>query len=233
MLRDFSLTIEEGAVFTVIGPSGAGKSTLLYLLARFLNPQSGRIWYRGKDITDYEVTRLRREVVMVLQRPHMLPGTVLDNLRAGPSLNKTRAWRPFEEIMQLVGLTPDLLGREAASLSGGEQQRVSLGRALALGPKVLLLDEVTSSLNQETADKIEEAVSYLVRKEGMTAVWVTHDLNQAYRVGDVTALIMEGRLVEMGPTADFFLSPQKDLTKRYLEGNWLGRRQDEWPLTTN
>lgn len=142
LLEGINLNIEEGGLFTIIGPSGAGKSTLLYLLNRFHDTTRGQIFYAGKPLADYEVTQLRREVGMLLQKPFMLSGSVLDNLMAGPQLSGESSQRSPEELLDLVGLKSSLLHQEAKSLSGGEQQRVSLARLLANNPRVLLLDEL-------------------------------------------------------------------------------------------
>jgi putative ABC transport system ATP-binding protein len=115
------------------------------------------------------------------------------------------------------------MAREARSLSGGEQQRVSLARTLVGRPEVLLLDEVTSALNQASAEDIEGLISKLSADEGLSVVWVTHDLNQAVRVGDMTALMVEGRIVECAPTERLFSSPENSATWSYLQENWQVR----------
>ncbi|MGE5380464.1 MAG: phosphate ABC transporter ATP-binding protein [Methylocystaceae bacterium] len=220
LLDGINLNIEEGGLFTFIGPSGAGKSTLLYLLNRFHDTTRGQIFYAGKLLADYEVIQLRREVGMLLQKPFMLSGTVLDNLMAGPQLSGVRSRRRPEELVDLVGLKSSLLNQEAKSLSGGEQQRVSLARLLANNPRVLLLDEPTAALNQAAAEEVERLIKSLVVQEKLTVVMVTHDLEQAYRMGDTTALLMAGKLIECLPTRLFFSHPETSLTDSYLKENW-------------
>lgn len=220
LLEGINLNIEERGLFTIIGSSGAGKSTLLYLLNRFRDAARGQIFYAGKLLGDYEVTELRREVGMLLQKPFMLSGTVLGNLMAGPQLSGERSRRSPEELLNLVGLKSSLLNQEAKSLSGGEQQRVSLARLLANNPRVLLLDEPTAALNQAAAEEVEQLIKSLVVQEKLTVIMVTHDLEQAYRLGDTTALLMAGKLIECSPTELFFNQPRAALTSSYLEENW-------------
>lgn len=223
LLIDIDLAIKAGELFTIIGPSGAGKSSLLYLLNRMHEVSSGEIRYNEQPLTSYEVTDLRRQVGMLLQKPFMLPGTVRANILAGPQLSSKRSTYAPEDLLSLVGLGPNLLGQEARSLSGGEQQRVSLARLLANQPQVLLLDEPTAALNQAAAEEIEALIQKLVVEQHLTVVMITHDLNQAQRLGNTTALLVDGCLVECQPTARFYSNPEQAVTKHYLEENWQGR----------
>jgi len=223
LLTGVNLPIHEGETLTIIGPSGAGKSTLLNLLNRFKEITGGSIAYAGQQLQDYEVTSLRREVGMLLQKPHMLAGTVKDNLLVGPQLSRQRGRRSPEEIIKLVGPSPELLNPGARSLSGGEQQRISLARLLANEPRVLLLDEPTAALNHSAAEEIEELISHLVRQHQLTVVMITHDLDQARRLGTKTALLVNGQLAEYQPTDCFFNAPQSEETQHYLEENWHSR----------
>jgi len=220
ILSGIDLSIEEGELFTIIGPSGAGKSSLLFLLNRLSEASAGLICYDSLPLIDYEVTALRRQVGMLLQKPYMLPGSVRDNILAGPQLAGKSSDRSPEELLSLVGLDISILSQEARRLSGGEQQRVSLARLLANQPRVLLLDEPTAALNQAAAGEIETLIRSLVAKERLTVIMVTHDLGQARRLGTVTALIMEGSVVECSPTAMLFAQPRQAATAKYLEGNY-------------
>ncbi|MHB9145881.1 MAG: ABC transporter ATP-binding protein [Symbiobacteriia bacterium] len=217
VLSQVSLDLQPGVITTLVGPSGAGKSTLLHLLNRLEDPDEGSILYRGEDLRRQEVVRLRRAVGLVLQAPVMLPGTVLYNIAAGPRLRgETLAPARATELLQLVGLVPSFLGREARSLSGGEQQRVSLARALANEPEVLLLDEVTSSLDPAAAHDVEALIVDLARRLSLTAIWVTHDLGQAERAGDRLVLLVAGRVVEEAGTAAFFVGPVTEAGRHFL-----------------
>lgn len=217
VLSQVSLDLQGGLITTLVGPSGAGKSTLLHLLNRLEEPDEGSILYQGEDLRRQEVTRLRRAVGLVLQAPVMLPGAVELNIGAGPRLRgETVAPARAAELLQLVGLPAAFLGREARGLSGGEQQRVSLARTLANEPKVLLLDEVTSSLDPAAARDVEALIIDLTHRLALTAIWVTHDLGQAERAGDRVALLVQGKLAEEGPTKAFFAGPQTEAGQHFL-----------------
>jgi putative ABC transport system ATP-binding protein len=182
----FSAAIPEGAT-AIVGPSGAGKSTLLRLLNRLADPDRGEISFRGRPLAGYEPLALRREVSLVPQLPALLEGTVESNLRyaaelAGEALD-------IEETLARAGLDPSFAGRDVAKLSVGEQQRAMLARALAQRPAVLLLDEPTSALDHAARDAVEATLARLRRESDISLVLVSHDPEQARRLGD--------RVVEM------------------------------------
>jgi putative ABC transport system ATP-binding protein len=184
-------------VTAIVGPSGAGKSTLLRLLNRLVDPEAGAIAYRGKPLDQYEPLALRREVSLVPQLPALLEGTVESNLAyaaglAGKGLDSARCLR-------LAGLDPDFAGRDVAKLSVGEQQRAMLARALAQEPAVLLLDEPTSALDQAARDAIESTLTELRRALEISIVLVSHDPEQARRLGDWMVHLERGRAVDAGP----------------------------------
>ena len=173
--------IPEGST-AIVGPSGAGKSTLLRLLNRLADPDRGEVSYRGKPLAGYEPLALRREVALVPQLPALLEGTVESNLAYAAGL----AGEPLAvaETLARAGLDPDFAGRDVAKLSVGEQQRAMLARALALRPAVLLLDEPTSALDHAARDTIEAALGELRREADLSIVLVSHDPEQARRLGD-------------------------------------------------
>jgi putative ABC transport system ATP-binding protein len=166
----------------IVGPSGAGKSTLLRLLDRLAEPDRGHIYYRGQPLDSYEPLALRREVSLVPQLPALLEGTVESNLRYAAGL----AGQPLDcgETLSRAGLDPSFAERDVARLSVGEQQRAMLARALAQRPAVLLLDEPTSALDHAARDTIEAALGELRREADLSIVLVTHDPEQAQRLGD-------------------------------------------------
>jgi UDP-glucose/iron transport system ATP-binding protein len=196
VLDSASATIPAGAT-AVVGPSGAGKSTLLRLLNRLADPDAGSIAYRGKPLSGYDPLALRREVSLVPQLPALLAGTVESNLRYAAGL----AGRELEakRCLRLAGLGPDFAARDVAKLSVGEQQRAMLARALAQGPKVLLLDEPTSALDQVARDAIEATLTELRRELDISIVLVSHDPEQARRLGDWVVRLQDGRAIEAGP----------------------------------
>jgi UDP-glucose/iron transport system ATP-binding protein len=181
VLDSFSARIPEGST-AIVGPSGAGKSTLLRLLNRLGDPDHGEISYRGRPLDSYEPLALRREVSLVPQLPALLEGTVEANLRYAAGL----AEEPLdcEGTLRRAGLDSSFAERDVTKLSVGEQQRAMLARALAQRPAVLLLDEPTSALDHAARDRIEAALAELRRELEISIVLVSHDPEQARRLGD-------------------------------------------------
>ncbi|CAI5520481.1 unnamed protein product [Closterium sp. Naga37s-1] len=229
ILDGVALRVARGQLFGLIGPSGSGKSTLLRAINRLWEPARGTVWVDGCDVTTMDVQQLRRRVGMVFQSPHLFPGTVADNVRYGPGLQGVAVGVEEQQSLLLrAGLDPssDFLQRAAHELSGGEAQRVSIARALANSPQkhlhrapwplanspqVLLLDEPTSSLDPTATRKVEETIERLRREEGLTVVLVSHSMPQIERVADVTALLSQGRVVEVGPPGELRESDNPDV----------------------
>ncbi|GJP42711.1 hypothetical protein CLOM_g2249 [Closterium sp. NIES-68] len=214
VLDAVSLDVAAGQLFGLIGPSGSGKSTLLRAINRLWEPERGRIFVDGRDVTGMDVQQLRRRVGMVFQSPHLFPGTVADNVRYGPALQGIAlGTEDLQSLLLRAGLDPSaaFLQRSALELSGGEAQRVSIARALANSPEVFLLDEPTSSLDPTATRKVEETMERLRRDEGLTVVVVSHSMPQIERVADVTALLSQGRVVEIGPPGELRDSDNPDV----------------------
>ncbi len=179
----------EGEFITIIGPSGSGKSTFLSLINRMIDPDSGLVEFQGNTIYEMDVFSLRRKIGMVFQLPTMLPGTVRDNLLIGPGLFREKLTdAQLDDLLEQVALPKSIKDQEARSLSGGQKQRVSLARTLANRPEVLLLDEVTASLDPHSTEDIEELIQTL-HQNGKTILWVTHNLKQAKQIGQYTWVI--------------------------------------------
>ena len=191
VLDRLTFGIDEGST-CIAGPSGAGKSTLLRLLNRLADPAVGTVRYRGRDVRDYDVLALRREVGLVPQLPALLDGTVAMNVSFGARL----AGRPTDvrTVLDLAGLDERFADRPASGLSVGEQQRVMLGRALALDPRVLLLDEPTSALDERSKAAVEGTLLDLRQRLSVSFVFVTHELAQAERLADRIVWLEGGRL---------------------------------------
>ncbi len=196
VLDSVSAAIPPGAT-AIVGPSGAGKSTLLRLLNRLADPDAGTIAYRDKPLSGYEPLALRREVSLVPQLPALLEGTVESNLAYAADLASKEL--DAERCLRLAGLDPDFVGRDVAKLSVGEQQRTMLARALAQEPAVLLLDEPTSALDHAARDAIEATLAELRRELEISIVLVSHDPEQARRLGDWVVRLEQGRAIEAGP----------------------------------
>jgi putative ABC transport system ATP-binding protein len=196
VLDSVGVAIPAGAT-AIVGPSGAGKSTLLRLLNRLADPDSGTISYREKPLADYDPLGLRREVSLVPQLPALLEGTVGSNLAyaarlAGEALD-------LDRCLRLAGLSPEFGERDVSRLSVGEQQRAMLARALAQRPEVLLLDEPTSALDHAARDAIEATLAELRHELQISIVLVSHDPEQARRLGEWVVRLEGGRAVESGP----------------------------------
>jgi putative ABC transport system ATP-binding protein len=189
-LAGVSLVLGDGGITVVQGASGSGKSTLLRLLNRLVVPDAGTVRYRDADLAARDVLAHRREVGMVFQAPVLFPGTIADNVAvAEPAADVDPA-----ALLERCGLPPSFLVREASTLSGGEAQRACLARALATGPRVLLMDEPTSALDAE-ATAVIELLARRLADDGVAIVLVTHDRAQAARLGDRVVELGDGRVV--------------------------------------
>jgi putative ABC transport system ATP-binding protein len=202
LVDGLTIEIDPGEVLAVVGPSGAGKSSFLRLINRLDEPTAGSVLLNGEDYRTMPPPQLRRRVGMVMQTANLFPGTVAANLAFGPR----QAGKPFEPdqiagLLDRVGL-PGYQQRDVASLSGGEAQRVSIGRTLANEPEALLLDEPTSALDELAARGIEQLLESINRERGMTCVIVTHNRPQAMRMA-TRAMVMEGgKVAAIGPARE-------------------------------
>lgn len=213
-----TFSIPEGGCFCIVGPSGSGKSSIVRMLNRLNRKTSGEILYLGKPIESYNVQKLRREVAMVFQKTSVFEGTVADNLRmvlelAGEkhiAMDDVR----LAQALAAAGLTHEALHATAATMSGGEQQRVGIARALMTQPKVLLMDEPTASLDVEAANKVLATVKKLSRT--ITVIMVNHHLVEVKKVATHVAMIDHGKLVETADVDKFFNHPQTERLQTFL-----------------
>ena len=231
-LKDVNITIPEKSITAFIGPSGCGKSTFLKTLNRMndLIPSvkiTGDIRYEDTDIfsKEVDVNQLRKEVGMVFQKPNPFPMSIYDNIAYGPRThgitNKVQLDDIVERALRDAAIwdeVKDRLKKNALGMSGGQQQRLCIARALAVEPNVLLMDEPTSALDPISTSRIEELAMEL--KEKYTIVMVTHNMQQAVRVSDYTAFFLLGELVEFGKTDDIFSQPQDKRTEDYITGRF-------------
>ena len=231
-LHNISLDIAAHRITALIGPSGCGKSTLLRTLNRMYETVrhtrlQGEIRLDGQDILAQDVTRLRRRVGMVFQRPNPFPKSIFDNVAYGLRINGLPAGHrggladAVENSLCRAALwdeVKDQLHKSASALSGGQQQRLCIARALAVDPEVLLLDEPCSALDPVNTAKIEELLFNL--KSNCTLVIVTHNMQQAARVSDATAFLLNGELVEFTPTPQMFTTPADPRTEAYITGRF-------------
>ncbi|HEV8663364.1 MAG TPA: ABC transporter ATP-binding protein [Candidatus Methylomirabilis sp.] len=225
-----ALTVERGEILVLLGPNGAGKSTLLRVLTLLEPPSAGEVLFEGSPVGPAERAAWRQRLCCCFQEPLLLDATALANaalplrLRGVPRREaEVRARRWLERL----GVAARA-GRRAATLSGGEAQRVSLARALALEPELLGLDEPFAALDPESREPLLEEFLALQRERGMAAVLVTHDRAEALRMGDRIAVLLEGRLAQVGPAAEVFTRPVSPAVARLvgadtiLEGTVLG-----------
>ncbi|MDD2502047.1 MAG: ATP-binding cassette domain-containing protein [Geobacter sp.] len=219
-LHEINCSFTTGQLTALIGPSGGGKSSLIRLINRLEDPSSGQIHLTGQNIRDLPPPLLRQRVGMMLQKAYMFEGTVLENLQQPFRYRKEPLPAPDHQdlvrCIRLSRLSPDYLQRDARTLSGGEQQRVNLARALINRPEVLLLDEPTSALDRPTTDSLGATLQEICHTEGLTVIMVTHDLRLARRISDQTIYLEAGRIVEAGRTAALFDAPQSKGMQRFL-----------------
>ncbi|MGP3773818.1 quaternary amine ABC transporter ATP-binding protein [Streptomyces sp. SDT5-1] len=222
-VRDVSFDVKRGEVFVVMGLSGSGKSTLVRCLTRLIEPTSGTLEIDGEDVLGMDRSRLRalrrHRAAMVFQHFGLLPHrTVLDNVAYGLEIQGVgRAERRAKamEVVAKVGLE-GLESRRPGQLSGGQQQRVGLARALAVDPEVLLFDEPFSALDPLIRRDMQEEVVRLHREEGRTMVFITHDLQEALRLGDRIALMRDGKVVQLGTPEEIVGAPADDYVREFV-----------------
>jgi phosphate transport system ATP-binding protein len=232
-LKDINISVKANAVTAIIGPSGCGKSTLIRTFNRMheLTPEakmSGQVLLDGKDIyaSDVDPVQIRRSVGMVFQKPNPFPTmSIYDNVAAGLRLTGAKKGKNMDEIIRrcleratLWDEVKDDLKKPGTSISGGQQQRLCIARAIALEPEVILMDEPCSALDPIATAKIEELVVQL--KEEYTVVIVTHNMQQAARVSYFTAFMYLGQLIEFGDTTSVFENPRSELTEKYITGKF-------------
>ena len=231
-LKDISMTFEPNTVTALIGPSGCGKSTFLLLFNRMndLIPAfrvEGLITVNGQNVYSKEVRldEMRKNVGMVFQKPNPFPKSIYENVAYGLRVNGTNNKKVLDEIVEhslkqavLWDEVKDSLKKSAMDLSGGQQQRLCIARALAVQPKLILMDEPASALDPISTAHIEELIFKL--KEDYTIIIVTHNLQQAGRISDSTAFFYLGELIEYNSTKKIFLNPDHERTQNYITGRF-------------
>ena len=230
-LKNINLGMQENSITAFIGPSGCGKSTLLKSLNRMNDLVegcriTGEVLLDGEDIYgNMDVNMLRRRVGMVFQKPNPFPMSIYDNIAFGPRTHGIRSKAKLDEIVEeslrdaaIWDETKDVLKKSALAMSGGQQQRLCIARALAVKPEVLLMDEPTSALDPISTSKIEDLALELKKK--YTIIMVTHNMQQAVRISDYTAFFLLGEVVEYSETEKMFSTPQDKRTEDYITGRF-------------
>lgn len=230
-LHNVNIEIPQNRITALIGPSGCGKSTFLKTLNRMNDLVEGcriegKVMLDGTDIyKDIDVTELRKRVGMVFQKPNPFPMSIYDNIAYGPRIHGIKSRIKLDEIVEqslrraaIWDECKDRLKKSALSMSGGQQQRLCIARALAVEPEILLMDEPTSALDPISTSKIEDLALEL--REKYTIVMVTHNMQQSARIADKTAFFLLGEIVEFGSTEKMFSSPADKRTEDYITGRF-------------
>ncbi|MBV2143507.1 amino acid ABC transporter ATP-binding protein [Falsochrobactrum sp. TDYN1] len=224
VLKGISLAVERGEVFALIGRSGSGKSTLLRCLNGLEKINSGEIEIAGHKVTadPAQLRKLRKDVGIVFQSYNLFPHlTVGENIMLAPRIvkdvSKSEARKKAEEVLHMVGLS-EKFDAYADQLSGGQQQRVAIARSLAMQPKVMLFDEVTSALDPELTEEVLNVMEQLAR-DGMTMILVTHEMAFARRVATQTIFMHQGKIWEEGPSSEFFANPKTPELRQFVKSD--------------
>lgn len=218
ILNNITGSIHKEKVTALVGPSGAGKTTLLKMCNGLISPTSGNILINSSPIETIKPTELRKKVGIVLQNAPIIRGTVYENLALPHTLqHKSLSNEEAASHLEMVGLHPRFLSRQAEDLSGGQKQRVSIARSLLNHPQILLLDEITSALDPNSAKEIEELIVKINLEHKVTIIWITHKIEQAKKVGDFAWVMMDGQLVESGPSSILETS-QNEKVQQFTKG---------------
>ena len=220
-LKNINLTIKESEITVFIGPSGSGKTTLLKMINRLEDNTTGEVKINGKNVKDYNIHKMRWDIGYALQQvalfPHM---TVEENIAIVPELKKWKKEKidaRINELLNMVGLEPKKYRkRNPSELSGGEAQRVGIARALAADPKIILMDEPFSALDPITRANLQEDVKKLQKQIHKTIVFVTHDIEEAFLLGDKICIIQDGELIQSGTKHEIISNPKNDFVKKFI-----------------
>jgi len=218
VLDHIDMTVNQGETFVILGPTGSGKSTLLRMLNRLEVPDSGEVFFDGKDAEEYDILELRKKIGMVFQTPALFEGRVEDDILFGQRLQGTTDPALPAQLAAVVGLPDRLLNRMTRELSAGEKQKVAVARALANQPEILLMDEPTSALDPSSRLLIEKFMKN-IPDSGPTVVLVTHDVEQAKRLANRVLVLIDGKNVAEGPRNEVFGHDASEIVKKFLSGN--------------
>lgn len=220
-LKNINLTIKESEITVFIGPSGSGKTTLLKMINRLEDATSGKIKIKGKNIFDYNIHKMRWNMGYVLQQVALFPHlTVEENIGIVPELKgwkKEKIKERTEELMEMVDLKSEkYLKRLPSELSGGEAQRIGIARALAGNPEIILMDEPFSALDPITRKSLQKDIKELQQKINKTIVFVTHDIEEAFYLGDRIFIIKSGEIIQSGTKSELINNPKDEFVKKFI-----------------
>ncbi|EIC81218.1 Choline transport ATP-binding protein opuBA [Streptococcus salivarius PS4] len=223
ILKDVNLLIEDGEFMVLVGPSGSGKTTMIKMINRLLEPTGGNIYMNGKRIKDYNERELRLSTGYVLQQIALFPNlTVAENIALIPEMkgwSKEQIASKTEELLNKVGLpATEYVKRMPSELSGGEQQRIGIVRAIIGEPKILLMDEPFSALDAISRKQLQTLTKDLHKEFGMTTIFVTHDTDEALKLGDRIAVLEEGEIVQVADPKTILAQPANDFVADLFGG---------------
>lgn len=218
ILKGISGTFREGKITTLVGPSGAGKTTCLKQINGLLSPDTGAISFKGTDLKDIDMMELRKKIGMAFQSAPMIAGTVYDNLNLPKAIfDQTLEQEEAQRLLERVDLKEIPLTQNVKELSGGEKSRIAIARTLVNRPDVLLLDEITASLDYRMVKEIEALVRKVQREFNVTVIWITHDLEQARRVSDDMWFLKDGQLIQQG-TIELIEDSDNPVIEAFVKG---------------
>ena len=223
ILKDVNLRIEDGEFMVLVGPSGSGKTTMLKMINRLLEPTDGNIYMDGKRIKDYDERELRLSTGYVLQAIALFPNlTVAENIALIPEMKgwtKSQIASKTEELLDKIGLpAAEYANRKPHELSGGEQQRIGIVRAIIAEPKILLMDEPFSALDAISRKQLQALTKDLHKEFGMTTIFVTHDTDEALKLGDRISVLQEGEIVQVADSDTILAQPANDFVANLFGG---------------
>jgi len=237
-VNSLDFEIKKGEFFVLIGPSGSGKTTTLKMINRLIELSKGWVWINGKKISDYDINELRWNIGYVLQQialfPHM---TIAENIAVVPELknwDKEKIAARVDELLKMVGLDPkEYRNRKPSELSGGQQQRIGVIRALAADPEMILMDEPFSALDPFSREKLQDDMLEIQRKLKKTIVFVTHDMQEALKLGDRICLMKDGEIVQVGTPHEFLTNPVNDFVREFVGSRklWIHLNELITPIT--
>lgn len=235
VITKLNLEIAQGEFVMLVGASGCGKTTLLKMINKLIEPSSGSIFVGGKDINDWNTILLRRGIGYVIQQiglfPHM---TIEKNINYVLTIQKTDSitrQRRAKELIELVGLSEDFLSRYPRELSGGQNQRVGVARALAADPEIILMDEPFGAVDEISRRKLQDELKDIHKRLGKTVIFVTHDIQEALKLGTRVILMKDGRIEQDGSPLDLVFKPRTEYVKRFFGVKGFRATLDETAVT--
>lgn len=221
IIENFNLAVEKGEFVTIIGSSGCGKTTILKMVNGLVRPVSGEILIDGRSIREMDLTALRRNIGYAIQGSVLFPHiTVEKNIAYVPNLinkkDKAKTAQAVEKWMRIVGLDEELKTRYPSEISGGQQQRVGIARALAASPEILLMDEPFGAVDEITRSSLQDEIARIHRETGITILFVTHDIDEALRLGTRVLVMNEGRAQQFAPPREILNHPATDFVRQLI-----------------